>query len=388
MPSEHFEPINLSEEQAAVRETARKFAREKLAPIAAKIDVDGKIPRELYTELGNLSLLGVPIPEAYGGMGLDLLCAATAVEELASACASTALSVSAHVGLCASPIAKFGSDVQKKRLLPDLCSGKKLGAFGLTEPSSGSDAASLRTTAAKKGKTYVLNGAKLFITNALVADVFFVAVKTNPDAGAKGITALIVERGMKGFQIVPGPKKLGMRGSDWGELVFHDCEVPEENRVGDEGGGFKLFMDTLVGGRVGIAALGVGLARAAFETAAQYASERRQFGKPIGSFQALGEMLANMSVGYDAARLLTYRAAQLRSSGTNHLRACSAAKLYSSEVCNRICNDAVQILGGYGYTQEFPAERFFRDAKLLEIGEGTSQVQRLILAREILGKLD
>jgi len=383
-----FPPLDLTEEQALVRQTARAFARNELAPLAKGIDEHEKIPPQVWTRLAELQLLGVPIPEAYGGMGLNSLCNATMVEELAAVCASTALAVSAHVGLGTSPIAKFGTEAQKKKYLPDLCTAKRIIAFSLTEPGSGSDAGGAQTTAVRKGDRYIVNGAKIFITNAQSGSLFLLAVSTTPAEKTHGITALLLEKGTKGFTVNPGDKKLGMRGSDWGELVFQDVEIPVENRLGEENYGFSVFMDTLVGGRVGIAALSLGLAVGAMEEAVKYARERRQFGKPIGSFQSVGNMIADMAVGVEAARHLTYHAAQLRDAGKPHTRECSIAKLYASEVCNRICTDAVQVHGGYGYTKEFPVERFFRDAKLLEIGEGTSQIQRLIIAREVLGRLD
>ncbi len=378
---------NLNDEQGMVRETARTFARSELMPLAPEIDEKERIPRKIYSRLGELQLLGVPFPEEYGGMGLDNLCSATVVEELATACASTALSVSAHIGLGTSPVARHGTEEQKKRLMPDMCSGKKLVAFALTEANSGSDASALQTRAERKGDRFILNGSKIFITNAHVAHYFFTAVATSPEKGPKGITALMVEKGSPGFSIGPGDKKLGMRGSDWGELTFTNAEVPVENMLGQEDEGWKVFMDTLIGGRIGIGALGVGLAQAAYEAAVTYAQERKQFGKAIGAHQSVANMLADMSVGLEAGRLLVYRTAQLRDAGREHTRQASITKLFTSEQCNKICNNAVQILGGYGYTKEFPVERYFRDAKLLEIGEGTSQIQRLIIARQILGKL-
>lgn len=384
--SDAFEPLNLTEDQGLVRETVRQFARSELTPLAPEIDEKERIPRQVWNRLGELQLLGVPFSEAYGGMGLNNLCAVTVCEELATACASTALSVGAHISLGTSPIAKFGAEAQKKRWLPDLCSGKKIASFGLTEAGSGSDASALQTAAIKKGDKYILNGSKIFITNAHVADLYVVAVRTG-GPGPKGISALVVEKKTPGFSVGNGDKKLGMRGSDWGELLFQDAEVPVENLLGEENDGWKIFMDTLVGGRVGIAAQAVGLGEAAYEAAAGYASERRQFGAPIGSFQAIGQLIADMAVGLETARLFTYRAAQLRDAGRPHVRQASIAKLYASEACVRICSDAVQVLGGYGYTKDFPVERFYRDAKLYEIGEGTSQIQRLIIAREVLGKL-
>jgi alkylation response protein AidB-like acyl-CoA dehydrogenase len=380
--------IDLSEEQALVRQTAREFARNELMPRAASIDENEKIPPEIWARLSELQLMGVPFPEQYGGMGLNALCSATVVEELAYACASTALAVSAHIGLGTSPINKFGTDEQKKRYLPDLVSGKKIIAFGLTEPGAGSDAGGTQTTAVRKGDHYIVNGAKIFITNAHVGSLFLLAVSTNPSAKTHGISALLVDKGTNGFTINPGDKKLGMRGSDWGELVFQDAEVPAENLLGIQDQGFSIFMDTLIGGRVGIGALGLGLATAAMDASIKYAQERKQFGKPIGSFQSVGNMIADMGVGVEAARHLVYHAAQLRDAGKPHTRECSIAKLFASEMCNDVCDNAVQVHGGYGYTKDFPVERYFRDAKLLEIGEGTSQIQRLIIAREMLGRLE
>lgn len=383
-----FEAPNFTDEQGMVRETVHGFARSELMPLAPEIDEKKRIPRQIYNRLGELQLLGVPVPEEYGGMGLDGLCAATVVEELAAACASTALSVAAHVGLVVSPVLRFGTEKQKKRWLPDLCSGKALGAFALTEPNSGSDAVAAQTKCVKKGDRWILNGSKIFITNAHVAQVFLVCASTEPGAGPKKICAFLVEKGTKGFTIGQGDEKLGMRGSDWGELLFQDAEVPDENLLGQANAGWDVFMETLTGGRIGIGALGVGLAQGAFEAAVMYAQERRQFGKPIGTFQAVASMIADMSVGIETGRLMVYRAAQLRDAGRPHKRQAAIAKLYTSEMCNRVCTDAVQVLGGYGYTKEFPVERHFRDAKLLEIGEGTSQVQRLVIAREVLGRLE
>jgi len=386
--TEVIAPLNLSDEQALVRQTVREFARGELQPLAAGIDANEKIPAEIWKRLSDLQLMGVPIPEQYGGMGLNSLCGCTVVEELAAVCASTALALSAHVGLGTAPIAKFGTEEQKKRFLPDLAGGKKIIAFGLTEPGAGSDAGGTQTVAVRKGDRYVVNGSKIFITNAHAASVFLLAVSTNPAAKTRGISALLVEKGSNGFTINPGDEKLGMRGSDWGELLFQDVEVPAENLLGKEDEGFGVFMDTLIGGRIGIGALGVGLAIGAMEASVKYARERKQFGKAIGSFQSVANMIADMAVGIEAARQLVYHAAQLRDAGKPHTRECSIAKLFASEMCNRCCDDAVQIHGGYGYTKEFPVERYFRDAKLLEIGEGTSQIQRVIIARDVLGKLE
>ena len=387
MSSDIFDPLDLSDEQALVRQTAQSFCRTQLTPLAASIDDKQTIPASIWKGLADANLLGVPFPEAYGGMGLNLLCAATVVEELAKVCASTALSVGAHVSLGTSPILRFGTDEQKKRFLPDLCTGKRIAAFGLTEPGAGSDAGGTQTRAVRKGDRYVVNGSKTFITNAPIAGVFLLAVSTHPTAGTHGISALLVESNTKGLKVHPGSKKLGMRGSDWGELTFEDAEVPAENLLGVQDQGFSVFMDTLIGGRVGIGALSLGLATAAMTASVKYAQERKQFGKPIGGFQSVANMIADMAVGVETARHAVYHAAQLRDAGKPHTRQCSIAKLYASEVCNRICNDAVQVHGGYGYTSEFPVERYFRDAKLLEIGEGTSEIQRVIIARDVLGKL-
>jgi len=387
MSSDVFISLDLSDEQAMVRQTAQEFCRSQLQPLAASIDENQHIPKEIWKGLADANLLGVPFPETYGGMGLNVVCAAMVIEEIAKVCASTALSVAAHVSLGTSPINRFGTEAQKKRFLPDLATGKRLAAFGLTEPGAGSDAGGTQTRAVRKGDRYIVNGAKTFITNAHVAGVFLLAVSTNPAAGTHGISALLVESNTPGMKIHPGAKKLGMRGSDWGELTFENAEVPVENLLGIQDQGFQVFMDTLIGGRVGIGALALGLATAAMTASVKYAQERKQFGKPIGSFQSVANMIADMAVGLEASRHLIYHAGTLRDAGKPHTRQCSVAKLYASEVCNRICNDAVQVHGGYGYTREFPVERYFRDAKLLEIGEGTSEIQRVIIARDVLGKL-
>jgi alkylation response protein AidB-like acyl-CoA dehydrogenase len=379
-----FKDLNLTEQQLMVRETARAVAR----------DVDGglaeseHVPTWIWPKLGELGLLGMMVPEELGGTNLGALCNATLIEELAKKCASTALAVSAHIGLGVAPLAKHGTDEQKVRWLGDLVMGRKTMAFGLTEPGAGSDSGGTLTTGVLKDGKFVVNGAKIFITNAQTASLFMVAVSTKPEAKTRGITVMLIERGTKGFTINQGEEKLGMRGCDWGELVFQDAEVPLNNVMGQVDGGFPIFMDTLVGGRIGIGALSLGLGVAAFEASVKYSLERRQFGKPIGSFQSIGNKIADMAVGLEAARHLVYNAAQLREAGKPHIRECSIAKLYASEVCNRICNDAVQIHGGYGYTKEFPVERYFRDAKLLEIGEGTSEIQRIIIARDVLGKME
>ena len=379
--------INLSEEQAAVRETTRQFAQLELQPLAAEIDREQHIPEHIWRRLSELQLLGAAVPQAYGGLGLNTLCAITVIEELARVCASTALSVGAHTGLCVSPLVRFANESMKQKFLPPLAMGGVIGAFGLTEPNAGSDAGNATTAAVQKADRFIVNGSKIFITNAPDAGTFVVAVSTTPKTGAQGITALVVEAGTPGFTVVPGGEKLGMRGSSWGELLFQDAEVPMSNMLGLQDKGFGIFMETLVGGRVGIGALALGLSTAALLASVVYARERKQFAKPIGAFQSVGNMIADMTVSVEAMRNLVYRAAQLRDEGQPHVRECSIAKLYASEACMKICTDAIQIHGGYGYTKDFPVERFFRDAKLLEIGEGTSQIQRMIIARDVLGKM-
>jgi len=327
------------------------------------------------------------VPAAYGGLGLSTLSAITIIEELARVCASTALAVATHSGLCVSPLMRFGTESHKQKFLKPLALGQKIGAFCLTEPNAGSDSGNAKTLAVQKADKFVLNGSKIFITNALVAEIFLVAVSTSPKVGAQGITALVVESGTPGFSVIPGCEKLGMRGVSWGELKFQDTEVPMTNMLGLQDKGFGIFMETMVAGRIGLGALALGLASGAMLATVKYAAQRKQFAKPIGAFQSIGNIIADMSVGIEASRALVYRAAQLRDEGRPHVRECSIAKLYASETCMKICTDAIQVHGGIGYTTEYPVERFFRDAKYLEIGEGTSQIQRMIIARDVLGKL-
>jgi alkylation response protein AidB-like acyl-CoA dehydrogenase len=382
-----LEDLNLSDDQAMVRETTREFARDVLAPLAAQIDREQQIPESVWKRLVDLNLLGVAVPQLYGGSGLKSVAAVTVIEELARVCASTALSVAAHTGLCIAPILRSGNSTLRQQFVPDLVNGNAVGAFALTEPNAGSDSAGIKTVAVQKDGKFVLNGTKIFCTNAPIAKVFVVAVSTTPSLESKGVSALVVPRDTPGLTINKGDEKLGMRGSAWGELVFQDAEVPMANLLGMRDKGFSIFMETLVAGRVGVAALALGLAVGAADAAVKYARTRRQFGRAIGSFQSVGNMLADMAVSIEAARGLVYRAAQLRDNGKQHVRECSIAKLFASEACMKICNDSLQIHGGYGYTKDFPVERYFRDAKLLEIGEGTSQIQRVLIARDVLGKL-
>ena len=377
-------PNHLTEEQLALQEMIREFAREEIEPIAAKIDKEGTFPLETFEKLGELGLLGIPFPEEYGGAGGDMMMLILAIEEIARVCASTALGYAAHVSLCAYPIFAFGNDDQKKRYLPDLATGKKIGSFCLTEPGSGSDAAALLTRAKRKGGVYVLNGTKAFVTNATYASTFVVTATTDPEKRHHGISAFVVEKNDEGPRIAKKEDKLGMRGSDTCQVAFDDFEVPVENRLGEEGEGFAAFMKTLEAGRIGIGALGLGIAQAALDKALAYSQERKQFGKPISKFQAIQHFLADMATEVHAARLMVYHAARLRDSGKPFGREASMAKLFASEAAYRATKNAIQIYGGNGYSMEYPVERYFRDAKLCEIGEGTSEIQRHLIARSLL----
>ena len=376
--------LDLSEEEAMIRDTVRKFAQEEVAKTAEEVDRESRFPIEHFRKMAELGLMGIPIPEEYEGGGFGALSYILAIEELAKVCGSTCLSYAAHVSLGTMPIYAFGNEEQRRRYVPDLASGRKLGAFGLTEPGSGSDAAGIKTTAKKDGKHYVLNGAKCFITNANYADTFIATAITDPSRGPQGISAFILEKGWPGFSVVKGEEKLGTRGSDWGSLVFHDCRVPEENRMGKEGEGFSSFMKTLEGGRIGIGAMALGLAEGAFERSVKHANERRTFGKTIGHHQAVGFKLADMETEIEAARHLVYHAARLRDAGKPFGHAASIAKLYASEMAMRVTYEAIQVLGGYGFCTEFQVERYYRDAKLCTIGEGTSEIQRIIISRNVL----
>jgi alkylation response protein AidB-like acyl-CoA dehydrogenase len=383
--------FELSEQQRMLQETVRAFCAAEVKPRAAEWDRAEKFPLETVKKLGEMGLLGMPVPEEYGGAGLDARSIAVVVEEVARFDGSLALTVAAHNGLCTSHILRFGNEEQKRRYLPRLASGAWLGAWALTEPGSGSDAAGLRTSAVQHGGRWVLNGAKNFITQGTHGDVYVVLARTSPpaaegapDPAAKGISAFIVEKGAKGFQQKPLHGKLGMRSSDTAELHFEDVEVAEENRLGALGGAFVDTLKILDRGRIAIGALAVGLGRGALEEAAQYARDRHAFGHPIAEFQAIRFFLADMHTELSAARLLVQRAASLADAGKPFTREASMGKLFASEAAMRACNKAVQIHGGYGYTREFPVERYLRDAKLCEIGEGTSEIQRTVIAREVL----
>ena len=376
--------FGLSEEQQLLKTTVREFAESELLPHCREWDEKQEFPREVFSKLGALGLMGVVWPAEYGGSGLSTLDYAIVMEELARVDAGVALSVAAHNSLCSGHIFLAGTDEQKRRFLTPLARGEKVGCWGLTENSAGSDAGGTRTTAVRDGGGWVLNGSKTFITNGRVADTAVVMAVTDREKGKKGISAFIVERGTKGFRAGKKEDKLGVRSSDTSELVFEDCRIPAGNLLGTEGHGFIDTLRILDRGRIGIAAFSVGIAQACLEASMKYARERRQFGHSIAEFQAVQFKIADMATRVDAARLLTWRAAFLRDGGQEHTAESSMAKLYASEMSVRAALDAVQIHGGYGYVKEYPVERYLRDSKLGTIGEGTSEIQRLVIARELL----
>ncbi|MFB0518781.1 MAG: acyl-CoA dehydrogenase [Acidobacteriota bacterium] len=376
--------FQLSEEQLMVRQTAREFAEKEIKPQAGEFDATGEFPTEIIKKLASLNFLGITIPEEYDGGGLDAVSYALVIEEISRACASTGVILSVNNSLVCEPILKYGTDLQKKKYLPDLASGKKLGCFALTEPEAGSDASNLKTTAVLKGDHYALNGNKLFITNGRVAEVALVFAMTDKSLGYKGISIFVVERGFPGYSVGKVQQKLGINASGQCELYFEDCLVPKENLLGEEGGGFKIALATLDGGRIGIAAQAVGIAQACLDECLKYSKERVQFGQPIAKFQAIQWMLADMSTEIEAARLLTYRAAFLQDKGERYSAQASMAKLFASETAMKATTKGIQIHGGYGYMKEYPMERFFRDAKVTEIYEGTNEIQRIVIASSIL----
>jgi alkylation response protein AidB-like acyl-CoA dehydrogenase len=376
--------LDLSPEQELARRTAREFAEGEVAPVIARYDEAEEFPAELIRKLGSLGFLGALVPPEYGGAGLDHVAYALVVEELSRVDGSVGITMWAHNSLCAAHLALCGSEAQRQRYLPALARGEVLGAWGLTEPGSGSDAAALRTTAVEEGDAFVLTGSKAFITNASVAGTAVVLARTDPGPRGRGISAFVLERGMPGFRAGPRYRKLGLRASDTAELVLEGARVPREQLVGERGRGFRDAKRVLEGGRVAMAAMAVGLAQGALDAAVRYARERQAFGRPIGQFQGIQAMLADLATEVEAARLLTLRAAWTRDQGRPAMREASMAKVFASEVGMRCATRAVQIHGGYGYTREFPVERFFRDVKLCEIGEGTSEIQRMVIARSLL----
>lgn len=377
--------FRLTDDQQVLRRSVREFAEAEIGPHVMEWDEAQAFPAELVAKMAALGLMGIQFPEAYGGSAMSAVDYCLCLEELARVCPAVALSVAAHNGLCTAHIYLFGSDAQKQRFLPALVKGEILGAWGLTEPTAGSDAAGTRTTAVRDGNgSWVINGAKTFITHGATGGTFVAMAVTDRARGNRGISAFIIEKGTPGMR--PGKKenKLGMRASDTSEIVFTDCRVPADQLLGEEGQGFVNAMQVLDAGRIGIAALSVGLAQGAYEAARKYALERRQFGQPIAAFQATQWKIADLATRIEAARLLTYRAADMRDRGERTTRQSAMAKLFSSEVAVRAAEECVQIHGGYGFVKDYPAEKYFRDVKLLTIGEGTSEIQRLVIARQLL----
>lgn len=374
----------LTENQLLIRDTIRDFAEKNIRPRVMEFDESQEFPMKIMQQLGELGFLGILVPEEYGGAGLGYVEYALIVEELAKVDPSISLSVAAHNGLCTNHIYQFANEEQRKKYLPDLASGRKIGAWGLTESSSGSDAASLKSTAHKAGNKYILNGSKNFITHGGVGETAVVMAITDKEKGKKGISAFILEKGMKGFIVGKKENKLGMRASETVQLTFDNCEVPAENLLGNEGEGFVQAMKILEGGRISIAALSVGLAQGCLDACIKYSKERKQFGKTLSEFQATQFKLSKMATDIEAARLMTYRSAVMKDEGKPNTKEAAMAKLFASEIAERAASEAVQIFGGYGYIKEYPVEKFYRDVKLLTIGEGTSEIQRIVIAKDLL----
>jgi len=374
----------LTEDQIFIKNTIREFAENKIKPVIMEYDEAQKFPMDLLKELGDLGFLGILFPEEYGGAGLGYVEFEIIIEELARIDPSIALSVAAHNGLCTNHIFRFANEELKKKYVPDLASGKKIGAWALTEPSSGSDAAALKTVAEMDGDYYILNGSKNFITHGTYGDTTVVMAITNKDDGKKGISAFIVEQGTPGFIAGKKENKLGMRSCETSQIIFENCKVPVENLIGDEGMGFVQALQILEGGRISIASLSVGLAQGCLDESIKYSKEREQFGKPLSAFQATQFKLANMKTDIDAARMLTLRAAYMKDKGIPNRKEAAIAKLFASEIAEKAASEAVQIHGGYGFIKDYPVEKFYRDVKLLTIGEGTSEIQRIVIARDLL----
>jgi short/branched chain acyl-CoA dehydrogenase len=373
--------FDLGEEHDLVRRTVRDFAEQRIAPVAEELDREERFPYDIVTELAELGLMGMPIPEKYGGAGTDTLSYAIAIEELTRVDSSVAITVAAHTSLGTMPIFLFGSEEQKREWLPQLASGQKLAAFGLTEPDAGSDAGATRTRAELRDGSWVVSGSKIFITNAGTDITACVTITAR--TGEDEISNLIVPNGTPGYEISAPMRKLGWHASDTRELSFRDCAVPEGNLLGPRGQGFRQFLEILDGGRISVAAMAVGLAQGAYDLAERYAKERHQFGKPIAEFQAIQFKLADMATEIEAGRNLVYKAAWLKDEGRPFAKEAAMAKLYTGEVSHRVANWALQIHGGYGYMEEYPISRFYRDQKILEIGEGTNEVQRMVIARHL-----
>ena len=375
--------FTLTEEQKLFQKTIREFCEKNIKPIASKIDQEEHFSKELYKKMGQMGLMGMTVPQKYGGAGIDRISYMMALEEISRVCGSTGITVEAHNSLGIGHIYEHGTEEQRKKYLPTLCSGEGFVAWALTEPNSGSDAAGAQTTAVLDKDEWVINGTKQFITTGDLADVVIVMSKTDKEKGAKGISAILVEKDTKGFKIGQLEDKLGLRGSHTAELIFEDCRVPKENLLGEKNLGFIGAMNILDRGRTAIGAMSVGIAQAALEDSIEYAQQRQQFGRPIGKFQAIQWMIADMATQIEAARLLVYRAAFLEDQNIRFTKEASMAKLFGSEIAMRATRNAIQIFGGYGYTREYPVERYFRDIKLCEIGEGTSEVQRMVIAKQL-----
>ena len=379
-----MDKLFFNEEHKMLVEMARDFADNEITPIAAELDESESFPRALVDQMAELGLMGIPIPEELGGAGMDTVAYAAAVMEIARADASVAITMAAHTSLGTSPILIAGTDEQKQKYIPPLASGEMIGAFGLTEPEAGSDAGATKTTAVKKGDEYVINGGKIFITNAGEAGIINLTSRVIEDGEDLGVGAFIVPTDTSGMRLGPKEKKMGWRASDTRQIFFEDMVVPAVNMLGTPGKGFKTFLKTLTGGRISVAALSVGTALGAYERALRYATERKAFGKEIHEFQAVGNKLADMATDIEASKLLTFHAAWKKDQGRGIIKEAAMAKLFASETAMRATTEAIQVLGGYGYVKEYDVERFFRDAKILEIGEGTSEIQRLIIAKHII----
>ncbi|MBD1379696.1 acyl-CoA dehydrogenase [Metabacillus arenae] len=373
--------FKLSEEHEMIRKMVRDFAKNEVEPSAAERDEEERFDREIFDKMAGLGLAGIPWPEKYGGIGSDYLAYVIAVEELSRVCASTGVTLSAHTSLAGWPVFKFGTEEQKQKYLKPMAQGKKIGAYGLTEPGSGSDAGGMRTSARLNGDHYVLNGTKIFITNGGYADIYIVFALTNPEDKHHGTSAFIIEKDFSGFSVGKKESKLGIRSSPTTEIIFEDCIVPKENLLGKEGEGFKVAMMTLDGGRNGIAAQAVGIAQGALDASVAYAKERVQFGKPIATQQGISFKLADMATSIEASRLLTYQAAWLESEGVSYGKESAMSKLFAGDTAMKVTTEAVQVFGGYGYTKDYPVERYMRDAKITQIYEGTQEIQRLVISR-------
>lgn len=376
--------FELSEEQLLVKQTALTFVEKEVKPVAGRMDREAAYPTELVRRLGEIGFLGICVPQVFGGSEMDLVSYVVAMEEISKAWASLSVIMSVHNSLVCAPLLRFGTSAQKERYLPSMVSGEKLGCYALTEPGAGSDAGAIQTRATRSGSDYVLNGQKIFTTSGSRADLAIVYAVTDATQDKKGISAFLVEKNTPGFIVGKLEDKLGLRSSDTASLIFEDCRVPQTNRLGEEGEGFRIALATLDGGRIGIAAQALGIAQGCLDESLAYAKERHQFGQPIANFQAIQWMLADMGTEVDAARLMTYRAAWLAQQGKTVTQEAAMAKVFASEAANRIAYKAIQIFGGYGYTKDFPVERLFRDARITTLYEGTSEIQRLVIARALL----